>query len=376
MLAGGTDVIPFMVGEPDFDTPEYIKEAAIEAIREGFTKYTAGEGLPELREAISGSFLKKDRLRISPERIVVTAGGKYALALSFQVLCSEGDEVLVPSPYYVSFVDLVKLAGGKPVIVTTPQNEDFRVTPEILEPFVTSRTKALILNSPSNPAGTVYRGEELEEIARFASRTGIKVVSDEVYDTIVFDGLEHVSIASLGGWIMDNTVIIRSFSKTYSMPGWRVGYAAGNPEIISAMANIQSQSMAHPDNIAQKAAVRALEGPQEEARRMCEEFERRRNLVIGIAGSFEGVSFRKPEGAFYLFLNIGSVYGKEYGGKLVRGSVDFAEILLDEQKVAVAPGAQFGADEYIRISYATSEANIEKGMKRIGEMIKRMREAA
>lgn len=373
MKARGEDVVSFTIGEPDFDTPEYIKKEAVRAMEEGFTKYTPASGIMELREAISGKLEKDNSCAYSPDEIIATSGGKHALSLIFQAVCDAGDEVVIPAPYWVSYVEQVRIAGGKPVIIDTDEKTNFKITPGKFQEAVTGRTKLLVLNSPSNPTGMVYSGEELKAIAETALKNGVMVISDEVYETIIYDELEHVSIASLSEESRKNTIIVNSFSKTYSMPGWRVGYAAGDADIIKSMIKLQSQTTSHPDSIAQRAAVGALKGPQDEVRGMRDAFEKRRGLIVELAGRIEGVECLNPEGAFYIFPNISKLYGKTVDGREVKNSTSFAEILLEKAKTAVVPGVEFGADENIRISYAASEETIREGMKRIGEMVCEMK---
>ncbi len=374
LKAKGMDVISFTIGEPDFDTPDYIKKAAVNAMDQGFTKYTQASGIKELRDAISMKLKKDNAVNYSADEIIATSGGKHALSMLFQAVCDPGDEVIIPAPYWVSYVEQVRIAGAEPVIIQTSETTGFRITPGILSEALTPRTRLIVLNSPSNPTGMVYGARELEEIAGIALENNVRIISDEVYETIIYDGRQHVSIASLGREIEQNTFIVNSFSKTYSMPGWRVGYAAGDSEVIKAMVKLQSQTTSHPDSIAQKAAVGALEGPQDEVRLMCEAFEKRRELIVSLANDIPGFRCLNPEGAFYIFPNVSALYGKKINGREIKDSTSFAEILLDEANTAVVPGVEFGADENIRISYAASEDTIRQGMKRIGELVCRLKD--
>lgn len=365
LKAQGVDVISFGAGEPDFDTPEHIKEAAVQALREGFTKYTAATGIDELKEAICKKLQRENGLCYSPEEVVVTCGGKQALYNLAMALFEEGDEVLIPAPYWVSYPAIVALAGAEPVIVETYEEEGFKVHPEALEEAIGPRTKAIIVNSPCNPSGTVYSKEELEALAEVALRHDLWIVSDEVYEHIVFDGLEHVSIASLSPEIKRRTVVVNSLSKTYSMTGWRVGFAAGPKEVITAMGKVQGQSTTNPTSFAQKGAVAALRGPQDEVARMREEYQRRRDLIWSLITSIAGVTCFKPMGAFYIFPNF-----KAYLGGKLRNCTELGAYLLEEAKVAVVPGVEFGKEGYIRLSFPVGLETIQEGIRRIAEALK------
>ncbi len=367
MRSKGIDIIAFSIGEPDFDTPDYIKAAAKKAIDEGFTKYTPASGVKELRDAVCKKFERDNNLKFSPDEIIATSGAKQAISLVLQVMCEAGDEVVIPSPYWVSYPEQVKLTGAKPVIVPASEKDGFKLSVDALAAAVTERTKLIILNSPSNPTGVVYDKSELEAIAEIVLSKGIFVISDEIYEKIVY-GVEHVSIASLGKDIKERTIIVNGVSKTYAMTGWRVGYAAGDREIISAMIKLQSQLTSHPDSIAQMAALAAIEGPQDEVTAMRVEFEKRRDYIVDRVRKIGALSCVKPEGAFYVFPGISSIFGKTIAGRVINSSMDFAELLLDEAKVAVVPGAAFGADANIRISYAASLDKIKEGMDRIEQL--------
>jgi aspartate aminotransferase len=364
MKAEGADVINFGVGEPDFDTPENIKEAAIKALHEGKTKYTAAGGIDPLKDAIIEKFKRDNGLDYERGEVVVSCGAKHSLYNISQALFDEGDEILIPSPYWVSYPDQALLAGATPVIVKTEERESFRLKIDDLKAAVTGKTKALILNSPSNPTGQTYDRETLEEIAEVALKNGFYVISDEVYEKLLYDGAEHVSIASLGGEIKEKTVVVNGVSKTYAMTGWRIGYAAGPSEIIKAMAKIQSQSTSNPTSIAQWASIEAINGTQDSIGMMLVEFDRRRKFLVDGLNSIDGISCLSPSGAFYAFPNTSGLYSGKVGG-----SNDLAMYLLEEANVALVPGDAFGDDNYVRISYATSLDDIEKALDRIREAV-------
>jgi len=368
MKADGIDVIGFGAGEPDFDTPDHIKQEAIEAIKSGFTKYTPTSGIPELKQAICNRL--KDDIGVGYEtsEVIVSCGAKHSIYNVIQVLCEEGDEVIVPAPYWVSYPEQVRVTGAKPVIIDTTENDGFKITPKSLSDHITDRTKLLIVNSPSNPTGAMYPKEELEEIAKIAVEKGIWVISDEIYDKLVYDGLQHVSIASLGAQIKALTLVVNGVSKAYSMTGWRIGYVAGDKEIISAISNLQDHSTSNPTSIAQKAALSALTGTQDPVKLMAKEFQKRRNYMVERLNQIPGVSCIMPPGAFYAFPNVSAIYGKSFKGKSIKNSMELTEILLKEAKVAVLPGSPFGADDYLRLSYATSMENIVAGLDRMADL--------
>ncbi|MCX7794399.1 MAG: pyridoxal phosphate-dependent aminotransferase [Thermodesulfovibrionales bacterium] len=369
----GKDVINFGVGEPDFDTPENIKEAAIKAIREGFTKYTPASGINELKDAIIEKLRIDNNLSYTREEIVISCGAKHSLYNIAQALFEKGDEVIIPVPYWVSYPDQVILNDATPVFVKTDERNSFILKSDVLKEVITSRTKALILNSPSNPTGTTYTKKDLEAIAEICLRHNIIIISDEIYEKLIYDDAVHISIASLGPEIKEKTIVVNGLSKSYSMTGWRIGYAAGPKEIIKAMVAIQSQSTSNPTSIAQKAAVEALRGPQDSLRKMVEEFDRRRIYMVSELNSIPGVSCIKPTGAFYAFPRIDSFFGKSAGNTVIRNSSDLSMYLLKEALVATVPGSAFGDDRYIRLSYATSMENIKKGLARMKEALKRFK---
>lgn len=370
MKQEGIDVIGFGAGEPDFDTPDYIKEAAKNSIDSGFTKYTPASGIPELKEAVCNKLKKDNGLDYEVPEIIISCGAKHALYNAMQVICDEGDEVVLPVPYWVSYSEQIKVAGAKPVFVETREGDGFKITPEQLRKAITPKTKIFIINSPNNPTGSVYSKEELQLISNILVETGIYCISDEIYENIIYDGIEHISIASLGQEIKKLTLTVNGLSKAYSMTGWRIGYAAGPREIIKAMSNLQSHSTSNPTSFCQKASITALEGPKETQKTMVGEFIKRRNYIVERLNSIEGISCRKPEGAFYVFPNISKLLGKSYEGKEIKDSVSLSQILLDNAKIAVVPGAAFGADSYLRFSYAVSMGNITKGINRLEEFVK------
>jgi len=372
MKAEGIDIVNFGVGEPDFDTPDHIKEAAIKAIRDGFTKYTPVGGIDPLKDAIIGKLSNDNGLDYTREEVIVSCGAKHSLYNIAQALFGAGDEVVIPAPFWVSYPDQALLNDAVPVFVPTDEQDRFMLRPELLESKITKKTKALILNSPSNPTGSIYEKKALEAIAAIAVKHNIYVISDEIYEKLVYDGVEHVSIASLGKEIKKRTIVVNGLSKSHAMTGWRIGYAAGPKEIIKAMTNIQSQSTSNPASISQKAAVAALTGPQDFVGMMRAEFDKRRKFLVQGLNSIEGIRCITPTGAFYAFPNVSSLYGRRAGSRQVASSLDFALYLLEEAKVALVHGEAFGDDNYIRISYATSMENIDKAVGRIREAVARL----
>jgi aspartate aminotransferase len=373
MQADGIDVISFAQGEPDFDTPAHIKEAAIQAARDGFTKYTATGGINELKDAVATKLKRDNGLTYTRNQVLISCGGKHSLYNVFQALLDPGDEVIIPAPYWVSFPEQVKLCDARPVIVHTSEAQGFRLSRQILEPAVTTRTKLVVLNSPSNPTGSALSRDELEGIAALAVERGFVIVSDETYEALVYDGFQHVSIAALSEAIYARTVVVNSMSKAYAMTGWRLGYAAGPAEVIKAMDGLQGQMTSNPTSFAQRGAVAALTGSQEPTHTMREEFAKRRRYIVDRLNAMTSIRCHSPEGAFYVFPNVSAVYGKRYKDKSIDNSTDFCGFLLDAAGMAVVPGVEFGADNYIRISYATSMANIEKGMNRMADALAGLR---
>lgn len=368
----GVDVIGFGAGEPDFDSPENIKEEAIKAIKAGFTKYTAVGGMDELKEAIINRMKQDYGLEYQKSEIIVSNGAKHTLYNLTQALLEEGDEVIIPAPYWVSYPEQITLAGATPVILYTREDEGFRIEPAELRKLITPRTRALILNYPSNPTGATYNEEELRRIVDVAMDAGLIIISDEIYDKIIYDGIKHTPVATLGEDIKKSTILVNGVSKTYAMTGWRIGYAAGDKEVINAMGKLQGQSTSNPTSISQWAALEAYRGPHEIIEERTREFERRKNYIVERLNSIPGIKCFSPQGAFYAFPNISSFFGKRYNGKEIKSSMSFTEFLLDEAKVAVVPGDSFGSDDHVRISFATSMENIVKGMDRIEEAVKKL----
>jgi aspartate aminotransferase len=373
MKAAGIDVINFGVGEPDFDTPENIKEAAVRALKEGFTKYTAVGGIDSLKDAIIAKLAIDNGLSYKREEIIVSCGAKHSLYNIAQALYGPGDEVIIPSPYWVSYPDQVILNDATPVFVKTRESDSFTVRPEALAEHITPRTKALILNSPSNPTGMIYGRKALEKIGELAVRHNFHIVSDEIYEKLVYDGAAHVSIASVDEKVKEKTIVVNGLSKSHAMTGWRIGYAAGPAEIVKAMTNIQSQSTSNPNSITQKAAVEALTGPQDFIEKMRSEFDARRQYLVDELNRIDGISCIMPAGAFYAFPNTSQLYGKKFNGREIASSADLALYLLEEAKVALVPGSAFGDDAYLRLSYATSIGDIRRGVERIREALSRLK---
>jgi aspartate aminotransferase len=373
LKADGIDVVGFGAGEPDFDTPLNIKDEAKRAINNGFTKYTPVGGTDDLKNAIIFRLKEDYGLTYDKSEIMVSCGAKHTLYNLTQVMIEEGDEVIIPSPYWVSYPEQVTLAGGTPVIIETREEDGFKIDPDELKKKITSRTRAFILNYPSNPTGATYNEVDLRELAEIALGAGLTIISDEIYDKIIYDGLTHTPIATLGEDVKKSTILVNGVSKSYSMTGWRIGYSAGNKDVSSAMSKLQGQSTSNPTSISQIAAIEAFKGPQNEVAKMVAEFERRKNYIARRLNEIPGMRCFNPQGAFYVFPNISSFYGKSYNGKGIRNSVDFSEYLLDVAKVAVVPGIEFGSDEHVRISYATSMEEIVKGVDRIEKASAKLR---
>ena len=368
LVSEGVDVLSFGVGEPDFDTPDHIKDAAIEAIRKGFTKYTPSSGIPELRQAICDKLRKDNALDYKPAEVIVSVGAKHSIYNAVMVLCEEGDEVLLPVPYWVSYPEMIKLAGGKPVYLRTGIETGFKVTSEQLEKAITPKTSLLIFNSPSNPTGAIYTEEEMRKIAEVCLKHHVAVISDEIYEKLIYEG-KHVSFAALSPEVKANTVTVNGVSKSYSMTGWRIGYAAGPRDVIDAMGNLQSHSTSNPTSISQKAAVAGLTGPQEPLEMMRVEFEKRRNYMVKRLGEMPGFKCLLPPGAFYTYPEVSALIGRKIAGKLVTSDSVLADILLDDARIAVVPGQAFGSSGNLRFSYATSMKVIEEGMNRLAKIL-------
>ena len=369
MKARGEDVIGFGAGEPDFDTPEYIRDAAKEALDKGMTRYTPVPGTLSLRKQICAKLLSDNGLSYEPTQIIVTNGAKQALFDAFSAILNEGDEVILLSPCWISYPELVRMTGGTVVLVPGDEKDNFVVTAAQIRPYVTEKTKALVLCSPSNPNGCVWTREQLQGIAELAVEKGFYVISDEIYEKLIYDGCEHISIASLGEQIKAQTIVVNGHSKAYAMTGWRIGYAAGPTNIIKAMTAFQSHATSNANSIAQCAAEAALRGGTDELCAMVAAFDTRRKLLHGLINDIPGLSANLPQGAFYIMLNIEGIIGKHYQGEAIENSMDFARILLNAQKVALVPGRPFGADKHLRLSYAISNDHIEKGMARIAEFV-------
>jgi aspartate aminotransferase len=367
LKAAGHDVIGLGAGEPDFNTPQHILEASVKAMNEGQTKYTPAGGLMPLKDAIIEKFNRDQSLTYKPSEVIVCSGAKHALYTLFQVILDEGDEVIIPTPYWVSYPEQVKLAEGTPVYVEGSENNEFKITPAQLESVITSKTKAVILNSPSNPTGMIYTREELEAIGEVCLKHNVLIVSDEIYEKLVYDGAEHVSIAELSPALKEQTIIINGVSKSHSMTGWRIGYAAGNETIIKAMTNLASHSTSNPTSIAQYATIAAYNGTQEPVEMMRKAFEERLNVMHKQLNDIPGFSCLKPQGAFYLFPN--AIEAARLTGF---ETVDaWVEAILEEEKVALVPGSGFGSPENVRLSYATSLELLEKAVARIAAFMAR-----
>lgn len=365
LKAEGRDVISFGAGEPDFDTPANIKQAAIRAIEAGFTKYTPVGGTDELKDAIINKLKTDNSLVYKRSQIVVSCGAKHSLYNLAQALFEPGDEVIIPAPYWVSYPDIVVLAGGTPVILNTLEKDGFKIKPEQLKAAITSNTRALIINGPSNPTGAAYSPEELKAIASVLIDEDILIITDDIYEKIIFTKYPFANIVSVESKLKDRTIVVNGVSKAYAMTGWRIGYAAGPEEIISAVSKIQSQNTSNPTSISQKASVEALNGDQSVVSMMVGEFRKRRDVIVAALNDIPNVKCLLPEGTFYVFPNVSGVYGRSYKGKKITDSTQLIDYLLDEANVAAVPGAAFGSDDHIRLSYATSLKNIEEGVKRI-----------
>ncbi len=372
MAAQGIDVIDFASGEPDFDTPEPVKAAAEAAMRAGFTKYTAASGIDELKLAIADKLKTEQGLAYEKAQILVSCGAKHTLYNLAQALFDAGDEVIIPAPFWVSYRDQVLLNDATPVILETKEADGYAITRPMLEACVTPRTKAIIVNSPGNPTGATYDRATLEVIADLARRQDLVIISDEIYEKILYDGARHISIATLGPEVAARTVIVNGVSKAYAMTGWRIGYAAGPKALITAMADIQSQSTSNPASISQKAAVAALRGGDAFPRLMVKEFDRRRRVMVERLNKMPGVSCRMPSGAFYAFPNVSGLLTRRHATGSIHGAADLASYLLKEAQVAVVPGEPFGSARHIRLSYATSMEAIVRGLDRMEAALKKL----
>jgi aspartate aminotransferase len=376
LKAEGLDVLSFSAGEPDFDTPDNVKEAAIKAIKAGETKYTPSSGTPALKKAIIAKLERDNGLSYKPNEIIASAGAKHSIYNLMQAILEEGDEAIIPAPYWVSYPEQVKLAGATPVIA--PCGPDFLTSASDIEKLITPKTKLLVLNSPSNPSGAVYGEEALRAIAEVVVKHNIFVMSDEIYEKVIYDGRKAVSIASFSPDIKALTFTINGLSKSHSMTGWRIGYCAGDAEVVAAMGRIQDQSTSNPSSITQAASVEALNGPQEAVEMMRGEFEKRRAIIVDGLNAIPGIECPNPGGAFYVFPKVSALYGKAYTAKdgstkTIKGSDDFAAWLIDLFLVALVPGSGFGADENVRLSYATSAENIRRGIARIATAVETLK---
>jgi aspartate aminotransferase len=369
LRAEGRDVIGFGAGEPDFDTPVNIKAAAIKAIEGGFTKYTPVGGTDELKDAIITKMRRDNSLEYKRSQVVVSCGAKHTLYNLAQSLLEAPDEVIIPAPYWVSYPDIVVLAGGQPVIVNTLEEDGFKMKPEQLQAAITARTRAVVINSPSNPTGAAYSPAELKALAAVLLDKEILVISDDIYEKILYADFPFTNIAAVEPKMKDRTIVVNGVSKAYAMTGWRIGYAAGPEQIIAAINKIQSQNTSNPASISQKAAVEALNGDQAIVGKMVAEFRIRRDVIVQMLNDIPDVKCFSPEGAFYVFPNVSKIYGRSFHGKKISNSTELIDYLLDEVNVAIVPGAAFGSDNHIRLSYATSLKNIEEGLKRIKNAI-------
>ena len=364
----GFDVVGFGAGEPDYDTPDYIKEAAHDAISSGKTKYTAAAGIKELREVVAARLKRRYGLEYDFKDIVISNGAKHSLFNAFQATVNRGDEVIIATPYWVTYPELVRMADGVPVFVECAESNNFEPRIEDLKAAITDKTKVILVTNPSNPCGCVYSRKSLEDIAAVAKEYDLHVIADEIYDELVYDG-DFVSFPTLSEDAKERTILVNGMSKTYAMTGWRIGYTASNGKAASVMSSYQSHASSNPNSIAQYASVAALNGPQDDLAEMVAEYKLRRDLIVDLINGIDGLSCRKPQGAFYALVNISAVKGKSIDGETVEGSMSFCDLLLRNKYVAAVPGLPFGADDYIRLSYATSRDVIEEGCRRIAEFI-------
>jgi len=370
LKAKGEDVIGFGAGEPDFDTPDRIKQAGIRAIEANETHYTPVGGTNELKDAIITKMQRDNGLNYDRNQIIVSCGAKHSFYNLAQALWEEGDEIIIPAPYWVSFPEMVVLAGAKPIIIETNSTNNFKITVNQIKEVLTPNTRAILINTPSNPTGSAYKKSELEAIADFSLKNNLLLISDEIYEWIIFDGFKHTSLASLSKEVQKNCIVINGVSKCYAMTGWRIGYIAADAEIVKKVTKLQGQSTSGPCSISQAASIEALTGPHEDVKAMVREFEKRRNVMVDRLSAIPGVSCNKPNGSFYSFPDFSGLYGKkDANGKQLQGSLGFTEYLLTEKKVAIVPGIAFGADANARMSFATSMEKIEEGLKRIKEAV-------
>lgn len=367
----GIDVVSLTAGEPDFPTPPHIKDAAIRAIEENFTKYTINAGIPELRSAIVEKLKRDNNIHVDVSQVLVSNGAKHSIYNALQAICNKGDEVIIPAPYWVSYPEMVKLVDGVPVILKTTEKTDFKISPAQLKKAITTKTKALILCSPSNPTGSVYTPDELKAIAEVIKESGIYVIADEIYEKVIYDEAVHFSLGSIPA-IKDLVITVNGVSKAYSMTGWRIGFLAGPKPIVEAAEKVQSQVTSGPNSIAQKAAHAAFIGSDDEVKKMTAEFKRRRDYIHSALIAIPGITSTKPEGAFYLFPNMSSFYGKSYNGVKIKNSDDMAQYLISEAQVVTVPGSGFGANNNIRLSYACSMKDLEKAVSRMKSALEKL----
>lgn len=361
----GRDIIGFGAGEPDFDTPLHIREAAIIALNQGFTRYTPASGIPELKEAVCRKFSRDNNLHYEQQQIVISNGAKHSLSNIFAAILNEGDEVIIPIPFWVTYPELVKLYGGTPVFVETKKEHSYKLRGPALKKILSPRTKALILNSPGNPAGQVYNREELEELATVSLESNLYIISDEIYEKLIYNEVKHYSIASLGEKIKNRVIIVNGVSKTYAMTGWRIGYTASGAKIAAIMSSIQSHTASNPNSIAQKAALAALTGPQDCVREMRQSFDKRRRFAFDRINKMPFLSCAEPLGAFYFFVRVEDTFPRKFRGDTIENSERLVELLLDHYMVALVPGKGFGAPGFVRLSYATSDENLRRGLERL-----------
>jgi aspartate aminotransferase len=369
----GVDVINFSAGEPDFDTPERIKAAAVEALKKGMTKYTEVKGIEPLRQAIAQKYQREYGLSYQISEVLVSCGAKHSLYNLFQAVVNPGDEVLIPAPYWVSYADMALLAGGVPKIIQTNEASGFRIEAQQLADALSWRTRVFVLNSPSNPTGASYNKSELVAIAQILDKHNCLIIVDDIYEKIVYDAFEVHNLVALAPPLRDRIVIVNGVSKTYAMTGWRIGYALGSADVIDGAGKIQSQSTSNATSIAQAAALEAIRGPQDEVAMMVGEFQKRRNVIVERLNAIGGVQCLKPQGAFYVFPNVAAFIGKTANGKKLASPCDIAAYLLEEAKVAAVPGEDFGSTAHIRLSYATSLENIEEGCRRMRNALAKIR---
>lgn len=373
LRAQGRDVIDFSVGEPDFNTPDNVIQAAEHAMAEGFTKYTQASGLPALRQAIADKLQRENGLHYEADQIIVSCGAKHVLYNLAMVLVDAGDEVIIPGPYWVTYPTQVEMAGGTPVIIPTTAAEGFKITGEVLRRYLTPATKGIILNSPCNPTGAMYTPEELQDLADVLCDTGLYVISDEIYEHMVYDGLRQISIATLSPELKERCIVVNGLSKSFSMTGWRVGYCAGPADVIAACGHLQSQSTSNPTAFAQIAAIEALTGPQDSVHAMAAAFVERRDFVVARLNAIDGISCPTPQGAFYTFPKINGLFGRRVNGRTLSNSVDVIDYLMDAAGVALVPGDAFGADDHARLSYAASMEALRTGLDRIDQAVQQLR---